>query len=77
MINEFTPLIEKYNPLGGSTIQESIKTAKERAKEKDCIVLLRFNGIDIFVNRDSNCHFLEKYYGYEMHIHKYKSMFRD
>ena len=36
MTNEFTPLIEKYNPLGGSTIQESIKTAKERAKERNC-----------------------------------------
>ena len=76
-MNEFNPIIERYNPLAGSTIQETIKKAKERAKEKDCIVLLRFNGVDIFVCRSSDCDFLEKYYVYEMYAYKYKNAIRD
>jgi hypothetical protein len=76
-MREFKSIIEKYEPLAGSTISESIKKAEQRAKEEGCIVLMRFNGVDIFVERGSDAGFLESYYSYRLHVHKYENALRD
>ena len=76
-MKEFKSIIEKYNPSVGSTVSESIAIAKDRAKVNDCIILLRFNSVDIFVNRSSDCDFLERYYMYKCSIHKYEVALND
>ncbi len=75
-MDEFKSIIEEYTPMGGSTIKDSILIAQRRAKEKDCLILLNFNGISIVVEKHSNCEFLEKYYYYELRIDKYKILLR-
>ena len=74
MVEKFKTIIEKYNALAGSTITESILVAKKRAKEKDCVVLLRFNDVDVFVDGQADCDFLEKYYIYRVYIARYENV---
>lgn len=76
-MKEFKSIMEDYNPCSGSRISEALIKAEQRAKEENCVVRLRFNGVDIFVERGSDCKFLEDYYIYKLHIHKYENLLRD
>ena len=76
-MKEFKSIMENYSPVCGSTISEAVDKAVQRAKEEGCVVRLRFNGVDIFVEGGSDREFLESYYAYKIHIYKYENALRD
>jgi len=51
-----------YEVLPGTHFNEAVKEAITTAKKNDCIVNFMFNGVDVWVFKDSTLNFVRKEY---------------